>query len=188
MGMLLAKSLQPSAGGISLAVILGLAILLDDRLGRQRDDFLEVGMDQSGSQQLMVIGDAAAAMVLHQTRGAMDLGGGEITGAVQRQQVMAVEIGEALEHLAALQATEDRAKAGSQIRGIKGIEDVPHLGVRGNTVDPIDGAEVVIGIAAAVVEGEQGCVFEGEHREGRHQGVAQGDFRLGRPRIRKRSE
>ena len=145
MGMLLAEPVQPAAGGIPLAVILGLAVLLDDRLGCQRDDFLEVGMDQGGAQQLMGIGDAAAAMVLLQARGAMDLGGGEIVGAVERQQVMAVEIDEAFQHLAALQATEDVAEDGPQVRGIDGIEDGPHLGVGGDAVDAIDGAEVVAG-------------------------------------------
>ena len=41
-GMLLAKAFEPAAGGVPLAVVLGLTVLLDDRLGRQRDDFLEV--------------------------------------------------------------------------------------------------------------------------------------------------
>ena len=81
--MLLAKPFEPAAGGVSLAIVLSLTVLLDDRLGCQRDDFLEVGMDQGGPQQLMGIGDAAVAMVLFQTGGTMDLGGGEIRGAVQ---------------------------------------------------------------------------------------------------------
>ena len=59
----------------------------------------------------------------------MDLGGGEIRGAVQRQQVMAVQIDEAFKHLAALQATEDLAERGPQVRGIERIQDVPHLRV-----------------------------------------------------------
>ena len=66
MGMLLAKPFQPTAGGVPLAVVLGLTVLLDDRLGCQRNDFLEVGMDQGGPQQLMGIGGVAVAMVLHQ--------------------------------------------------------------------------------------------------------------------------
>ena len=41
--MLLAKPFEPAAGGVPLAVVLGLTVLLDDRLGCQRDDFLEVG-------------------------------------------------------------------------------------------------------------------------------------------------
>ena len=152
-GMLLAKPFEPAAGGVPLAVVLGLTVLLDDRLGRQGDDFLEVGMDQGGPQQLMGIGDAAVAMVLLQAGGTMDLGGGEIRGAVQRQQVMAVQIDEAFQHLAALEATEDVAEPGSQVRGIERIQDVPHLGVGGDAVNPIDRSEVVVGIAAAVVEG-----------------------------------
>ena len=186
--MLLAKPFKPAAGGVPLAVVLGLTILLDDWLGRQRDDFLEVGMDQGGPQQLMGIGDAAVAMMLLQAGGTMDLGGGEIGRAVQRQQVMVVQIDEAFQHLAALQATEDLAEPGSQACGIDRIENVPHLGVGGDAVNPIDRAEVVVGVVAAVVEGQQGWVFEREHREGRHQGVAQSDFNLARPRIRKRAE
>jgi hypothetical protein len=118
----------------------------------------------------------------------MDLGGGEIGGAVQRQQVMVLQIGEAFQHLAALQATEDLAEGGPQACGIDRIENVPHLGVGRDAVNPIDRAEVVVGVAAAVVEGQQGWVFEREHREGRHQGVAQWDFDLAGSRIRKRAE
>ena len=95
----------------------------------------------------------------------MDLGGGEIGGAVQRQQVMAVQIDEAFEHLAALQATEDRGR-GPQVRGIDRVQEMPHLRVAGDAVDPIDGAEVVIGVVAAVVEGQQGRVIEREHGKG----------------------
>src|SRR5207253_1397304 len=68
-GMFLTKLLQPAAAGVALAVVLGVAVGIDDRLRRQRDDLLEVGMDQGGAQQLMGIGDAAAAMVLLQARG-----------------------------------------------------------------------------------------------------------------------
>ena len=187
-GMLLAKPFEPAAGGVPLAVVLGLTVLLDDRLGCQRDDFLEVGMDQGGPQQLMGIGDAAVAMVLFQAGGTMDLGGGEIGRAVQRQQVMVVQIDETFEHIAALQATEDLAERGSQAGRIDRIENGPHLGVGGDAVDPIDGAKVVVRVAAAVVEGQQGWVLEREHRKGRHQGIVQGDFNLARPRIGKRAE
>ncbi len=165
-GMLLAKPFEPAAGGVPLAVVLGLTVLLDDRLWRQRDDFLEVGMDQGGPQQLMGIGDAAVAMVLLQTGGTMDLGGGEISRSVQRQQVMVVQIDETFERIAALQATEDLAERGSQAGRIDRIENGPHLGVGGDAADPIDGAKVVGRVAAAVVEGQQRWVLEREHREG----------------------
>ena len=68
------------------------------------------------------------------------------------------------------------------------IEDGPHLGVAGDVVDAVDGAEVVVGVAAAMIEGQQGGVFEREHGEGRHQGIAQGEFDLARPRVRNRDE
>ena len=185
MGMLLAKRVEPTAGGVPLAVILGLTVLLDDRLGRQWDHFLEVGMDEGRPQQLMGIGDVAIAMLLHQAGGAMDLGGGEIGRTVQRHQVVAAQKDKAFQRLAALQAPEDRAERGPQARGIDRIENGPHLGVGRDAVDPIDGMEVVIGIAAAVVESQQGRVLEREHREGGHQGIGQGDFHRARPRIRK---
>ena len=56
------------------------------------------------------------------------------------------------------------------------------------TVDPIDGAEVVVGVAAALIESQQGRVFECEHRKSRHQGVVQGDFHLARAEVGERAE
>jgi len=106
-GMLLAKAFQPAARGVAFAIILGGAVLLDDRLGRQRDDLLEVGMHEGSAQHLVMIGDAAAAMVLDQARRALDLAGGKIAGAVQGQQVRAVEKDEILQDLAALQTAKD---------------------------------------------------------------------------------
>src|SRR5271166_1578326 len=120
----------------------------------------------SGCERLLGIGDVAVAMVLHQARGAMDLGGGKIGRTVQRHQVVAVQIDETFERLAALQATEDLAERGPQARGIDRIENGPHLGVGGDAADPVDGAKVVVGVAAAVVKGQQGWVLEREHREG----------------------
>ena len=101
---------------------------------------------------------------------------------------MAVQIDEAFEHLAALQATEDLAERGPQVRRDREDADVPHFEVAGDAVDPIDRAEVVVGVAAAVVEGQQGWVLEREHGKGRHQGIGQGDFNLARPQVRKRGE
>ena len=96
--------------------------------------------------------------------------------------------GIAFKHLAALQATEDLAERGPQVRGIDRIQDVPHLRVAGDAVDPIDGAEVVLGVVAAVVEGQQGRVLEREHGKGRHQCIGQGDFNLAGPRVGKGAE
>src|ERR1051326_9603835 len=98
--MLLAKPFQPAAGGVPLAVVLGLTVLLDDRLGCQGNDLLEIGMDQGGTKQLMGIGDVAVAMMLHQARGTMDFAGGEVGCSVQGHQIVAVEISESFQCLA----------------------------------------------------------------------------------------
>ena len=80
-------------------------------------------MDEGGAEHLMGIGDAAAAMVLHQARGAVDFAGGEIAGAIEGQQVTAVEEDESFQGLAALQADGRRrrkAAAGSRDRRGRG--------------------------------------------------------------------
>ena len=46
------------------AVVFRVAVLVDDRLGRERNDFLAIGMNQRGTEHLMRIGhrwDRAAA-------------------------------------------------------------------------------------------------------------------------------
>ena len=113
----------------------------------------------------------------------MDFAGGEIGGAVQRQEVMAVQIDERFECLAALQAAEDVLEQDPQVVGMDGVEDGPHLRVAGDVVDAVDGAEVVVGIAAAFVKSQEGRILKGEHGEGGHQGVAQGYFGATRARV-----
>ena len=96
---------------------------------------------------------------------------------------MAVKIDEGFQRLAALHTAEDITEQGPQMLGTDGVKDGPHLRVGGDVVDAIDGAEVLVGIAAALVEGQQRRVLEGEHGEPRHQGVAQGNFGLTRARV-----
>jgi hypothetical protein len=174
-GMLAAEAPEPAAGGVAFAVVLGVAVLVDDRLGRQRDDFLEIGMNQGGFQQLMGIGDAAASMVLLQTRRTVDLGG-RIIGR-------SVEIDEGLQDLAALQAAEDITEQGPQMVRIDRVQKGPHLRVGGDVVDAVDGVKVVVGIATTLVEGQEGRILEREHGDGGHPGVAERDFGLTRARI-----
>ena len=118
----------------------------------------------------------------------MDFARGEVGGSIQRYEIVAVEISESFEHLAPLEATEDRAKGSPQACGIDRVENGPHLGVGGNSVDSLDRAEVVVRVAAAVVEGQQRGVFEREHSQGRHQGIAKGYFNLAGSRVRKGRE
>lgn len=131
----------------------------------------------------MGVSDAAAAMVLLQTRRTVDLAGREIARAIERQQVTALEIDEAFQGFAALQAAEDVLVQRPHIVGLDGVEYGPHLRVAGNALDAVNGAKVVVGVLAALVEGQQGRVLEGEHGEGRHQGVAEGNVDLAGPQV-----
>jgi len=84
---------------------------------------------------------------------------------------------------ATLQAANDITEQGPQVVGIDRIKEGPHLGVAGDVVDAVDGAEVVVGISTALVEGQQERILEREHGKRRHQGVAKRDLDRRRTRI-----
>ncbi len=90
---------------------------------------------------------------------------------------MSVEIDERFQRLATLQAEKDITEHLPQVVGIDQIKEGPHLGVAGDVVDAVDGAEVIVGISTAFVEGQQGGILEREHGKRRHQGVAKGGSR-----------
>ena len=110
----------------------------------------------------------------------MDLGGGEITRAVERHQVTACPN---RRNVPAPLPCCKRRKISNVRRPGHGIEDGPHLGVAGDAIDAEDGAEVVVWVLLAAVEGQQGGVFERKHRKRRHQDVGQGEFNLAGPRV-----
>lgn len=86
MRVFLANLLQQAFGGVPFAVILIVAILLDDRFGRERDDLSLIRMYQDGSQHLMIIGDLAGLFVASlKTRVAMYLFGREVFRAIEGQ-------------------------------------------------------------------------------------------------------
>ena len=173
--MILTKVLQPTAGRVAFTVVFDKAILLDDRFGCQRDNFFEVGMDQGCAEQLVGIGDMAPAMVLDHARSTMDFLGREVACAIKCQEVAAVEEDVILQDFASLEAAKDFVEQRPQCVGFDGIENGSHLGIGWNTVDCVDGAEVVVGITPPPIEDEQGRVFEREHGKSGHQGVSQRD-------------
>ena len=73
MRMILAELRQKPFQGVAFAVIFRFAVLFEDRFGHQGDDFLVTGTDQRGTQQLMMVGDRAVAMVFFDALRAMDL-------------------------------------------------------------------------------------------------------------------
>jgi|GEM_PF-1084946 len=130
--MVPAKRLEPAACGVAFAVAFAVTVLVNNRLGGQRDHFFQVGMNQRGAPDLMRLGHATAAMVLLQARGTVNPGRGKIAGAIQRQQIMSVEIDEQFQRLATLQAANDITEQRPQVVGIDRIKEGPHLGVAGD--------------------------------------------------------
>ena len=165
------------------AGILRVAVGLDDRFGCQRDDFLVVGMDQNRAQHLMGISDGAIAMVFLEARGALDGGRGEIAGAIECYQVLAVQVDEVFQSFAALQAAEDVEVHGPQACRIDGVQNSAHLRVARDVLDAINGAEVVVGVVAAFIESQQRRILQGEHGKRRHQCIAHGNDWIARTGI-----
>ena len=106
--MFVANLLQQTLAGVAFAVVFVVAVLLDDRLRRERNDLLVIGMNHGGSQHLMLIGDLVGlAVLLLQTRFAMDLFRREISGTIQRQQITAVMKDVRFQRFPALQLPKD---------------------------------------------------------------------------------
>jgi len=57
-GMVAAKALEATARGVTFAIVLGVAVVVNDRFGCQRDHFLAIGMDQRRPRDLMRPGRA----------------------------------------------------------------------------------------------------------------------------------
>src|SRR4051794_9150197 len=112
--MVLAKVVEKAPGSVAFAVVLDVAVLFDDGFWAQGDNFFVVGMDQNGSQHLMIVGDFAVAAFLLQAGRAMDVFGRKIGDAIQGQQIMALKKGERFEGLAALQLPKDAVEGGTE--------------------------------------------------------------------------
>jgi hypothetical protein len=112
-------------------------------------------------------------MILDEARIAMNTRRGKVAGAIERDEVMAIEVDVVFEDLSALEAAEDVGESGSEVDRIEGVEDASHLRIAGNVFDLVDGSEVVVGLMSSFVEGEQGGFFEGEHGERSHGDVTE---------------
>ena len=80
--MFVSNLLQQALACVAFAVVLVVAVLLNDRLRRERDDLLVIGMNHRSSQHLMMVGDLACFALLFLQAGlAMDLFRREISRA-----------------------------------------------------------------------------------------------------------
>ncbi len=83
-----AKAGDQSLGGVAFTVVLLGPVAVANRFGHQGNDFGMVRMRQDGCQELVVVRDAAVAVVFDQAVGAVDRLGAEVFGAVKGQQVV----------------------------------------------------------------------------------------------------
>src|SRR5262245_45791058 len=81
-GVILTKLGDETLRRVALAIVFLGAILFDNRLGPQGNDFAFVGVDERRTQQLMSIGHGAIAVVFFQTRVAVNIVGGKIARAI----------------------------------------------------------------------------------------------------------
>ena len=146
--MVLAELRQKPFQGVAFAVVFRFAILFEDRFGHQGDDFLVTGTDQRGTQQLMMVGDLAVAMVFFQAQGAMDLWGREKLDAIQGQQIMAIQKAKIFQGLAADQSGEDISEAGPELFGGDRIEDFAQASITGYVFHVEDHPQVLFVLLA----------------------------------------
>lgn len=177
--MLAAKVLEKTSGGVAFAIVLGVAVLFDNRFGTKGDNFAVVRMDQSTAQHLMGIGDLSVAAFLFQAARAVDFFGGEIGSAVETQQVATFEKRERFEDFAALELAKDTGESGPQLLRRDVIENDAHLGVARDALKLEDSLEIELVVMPLLLEGQQRRGLEREQSDSGHEGVGQRDFRLG---------
>ena len=71
-----------------------------------------------------------------------------------------MEIDHIFQDFAALELSEYGLEGRSQLFAVDVVEEGSHMGIGGNTVDMINGMEIIV--VSSLVEGEQRRVFEGE--------------------------
>ena len=113
--MFVSNLLQQTLACVAFTVVLVVAVLFDDRLRRERDDLLVIGMNHRSSQHLMMVGDLACLAVLFLQAGlAMDLFRREISRAIHRHQITAFMKGVRFQSFPALQLPKDIVKHGPE--------------------------------------------------------------------------
>lgn len=84
----------------------------------------------------------------------MNLFGRKIRGAIERQQVAALEENERFQHLAALQFGKDAGEGGPQLFGGNIIKDNTHLSIARDALEPEDAFEIRLVCLALLIESE----------------------------------
>jgi hypothetical protein len=108
----------------------------------------------------------------------MDLWGREIPGAVEGQQVIAIQKAQIFQGLAADQSGEDVLEGGPELLGIDRIEDFAQASITGDVFHVEDHPQVLFVLLSSLIEGQQGRILESEHGQSTHQRIRQADIRF----------
>jgi hypothetical protein len=136
------------------------------------------GTDQRRTEQLVMVGDLAVAMVFSQALGAMDFWGREILGAIERQQIIAIQKAQIFQGLAADQSAEDISEGGPQLFGVDRIEDFSQARITGYVFHVEDHSQILLVLLSSLVEGQQRRILESEHGQSTHERIRQSDIRF----------
>jgi hypothetical protein len=126
------------------------------------------GTDQRGTQQLMMVGDFAVAMVFFHALGAVDLRGREVLAAVEGQQIIAIQKAKIFQGLAADQSGEDISEGGPEFFGEDWIEGFSQASITGYVFHVEDHPQVLFVLLSSLVEGQKGRSLESEHGQSTH--------------------
>jgi hypothetical protein len=122
-------------------------------------------------------------MVFFHALGAVDLWGREILGAVEGQQIIAIQKSQTFQGLAADQSGEDISEGGPELFGVDRIRDFSQASITGYVFHAEDHPQVLFVLLSSLVEGQQGRILKSEHRKSTHQCIRQTDIRFSRSGI-----
>jgi len=103
--------------------------------------------------------------------------GREILGAVQGQQIIAIQKSQIFQGLAADQSGEDISEGGPELFEGDRIEDFSQARITGYVFHAEDHPQVLFVLLSSLVEGQQGRILESEHGKTTHQRIRQTDIR-----------
>ncbi len=143
--MVLLQLGQETLGCVTLTVVLGLSILLHNRLRHQRNHFPSVRVNDDSAQQLMVVGHLTCLLVdLLQTGLTVNLLRAKVPCAIQRNEVAASKKNELIQSFLPLKLPKDILKHRPEAYWLNVVENRAHLCVARHVLDAIDALQVAI--------------------------------------------
>jgi len=101
----------------------------------------------------------------------MDFWGREILGAVEGQQIIAIQKSQIFQGLVVNQSGEDISEGGPELFGVDRIEDFSQASITGYVFHAEDHPQVLFVLLSSLLEGQQGRILKSEHSQSTHQRI-----------------